>query len=167
MTPLGAAGVLDAAIAQASGNALGVARRGERLGVRLCAGELGGIVRADDPHATGLLRSELPQPILVPSARDGIDLGEALEEIEPGGTAARGAVDLALEELGVACVKQPAIAALHRHARMTARVTGERHQQDLRRNTEAKRHDAAPETAGHDDIALLARMPISELPAVA
>jgi hypothetical protein len=94
------------------------------------------IMCAEDADGVSVVSGERSHAALVGHTRLGIDLHESLIATQPWGAGTARAVDLAVVEIGVACVKEPAtVILLDGDAGMPPGMAGEWDQQDLGRQT--------------------------------
>ena len=105
-----------------------VAERDVRL--RLFALQLVRVVRAEEGDLVAVAPGQLPQPLLVRLAGPVVGGVEVLEEAQARRAGWR-RLDLAVVEVGVAAVQQPALRRSDRDAGVAERVTVERYQRDL------------------------------------
>ena len=107
-------------------------------------------MRGEDGHLVAVLLTKLAQAAVIvqPGALD--RLHAALEPLQRRRAVRCDGVDLAVEEVRVAGIEQPAAAGVDGDPGVPARVPGERHQQDLGRQAVELPHglETEPRLAG-------------------
>lgn len=89
-------------------------------------------MRREDLDLRTVKPDEFPEPGMVAEPQRPVDLGAQLHQIEQRVRPGIGRIDLAVVELRVTRMQQPAGPRVHRHATVTPSVAAQRNQQDLR-----------------------------------